>query len=788
MNRTRGFFLSTVLCGGVLALGLISASSAQAAMQEQVFRPQGSWAVSKVEAKGKSAPYCALARRFGNGSVLTMARNTSNETSLAVDFPKGALTDGKEMSVVLDPGQGESRTYQTQPVSERGIVIRMGRDDNFYSALSDSGRLEINLNDQSYVFAVADMDSGMSDLAACLGPMTEPAAGEPQPSPTQVSAPAEIAAPAALVEETLSVPSAQTGDIQALQEENIRLKNALERERRAFEDRFQQMNDNSSASNEMSEKLRLLEIENRELRMQGKSGDVSRSVAMPAMPVPKCEPVEQVSAPMAQPDQKMMDEVTALREENARLIVEIDSQKQMMARMDADMKAMSGKQAMAGDAVAASSAELMAARKQADDAKAITAQMESQIEKLQSENEIMKADLAQKAAAPQPQPDQKADLALLTKVKTLETQLSTVTSERDRMSAEISKIRSADADGRVAIASSNWDLEVATKRFNEAEREIRRLGSELEQEKARCSVEKKDLEYMLFDPKITEKEQLSKLMSLEKELDQTKEELKKARAEPVSKPQDQDVIAALRGEVSSLNAQIRNLESEKIAMAESMSRITPAAGDTVRAVRSAPVPLVSAVEVSAVDYGAVVTDMSQAKAPPKPIEKAVLAPAASAAIGGSRMMSADQVNSMLGSAGVSVSGGVNPSGNAEGGKVSYRWEAEGLFGTLEQKPQESAAQFDRFVKDYLGKTKSRCSGEFASMPAMDETTVMGRVAAYEIACVDGNGGASAALMFLGRDGVFTTIAHESAPESMDDAMDARDKIIAVVQAGKFASR
>ncbi|MCC6598707.1 MAG: hypothetical protein IT559_07955 [Alphaproteobacteria bacterium] len=87
-----------------------------------------------------------------------------------------------------------------------------------------------------------------------------------------------------------------------------------------------------------------------------------------------------------------------------------------------------------------------------------------------------------------------------------------------------SMIRDTEKE-RLSITSENWNLEQATMKFNEAERQIKRLGLELQKERARSENERKELEAMLFDPKLTNQSQLARLAELEAQLAKAKEEL-----------------------------------------------------------------------------------------------------------------------------------------------------------------------------------------------------------------------------------------------------------------------
>jgi hypothetical protein len=114
-----------------------------------------------------------------------------------------------------------------------------------------------------------------------------------------------------------------------------------------------------------------------------------------------------------------------------------------------------------------------------------------------------------------------ADMARLAEMEELVQKLK---AENIALNEEVKTSVSASEEERLSIASDNWNLEQATMRFNEAERQIKRLGQELQQERAKCEAEKKDLEASLFDPQITGQEQLAKLAALEQELAQVKEE------------------------------------------------------------------------------------------------------------------------------------------------------------------------------------------------------------------------------------------------------------------------
>lgn len=81
----------------------------------------------------------------------------------------------------------------------------------------------------------------------------------------------------------------------------------------------------------------------------------------------------------------------------------------------------------------------------------------------------------------------------------------------------------------MSIKSNNWDLERATMMFNESERQVQMLGQKLQRQDQKCRAEKKELEAMLFDPMVTNEQQLSRLATLENELADAQQELELQR-------------------------------------------------------------------------------------------------------------------------------------------------------------------------------------------------------------------------------------------------------------------
>ncbi|MCK5375117.1 MAG: hypothetical protein KAJ40_07525 [Alphaproteobacteria bacterium] len=108
------------------------------------------------------------------------------------------------------------------------------------------------------------------------------------------------------------------------------------------------------------------------------------------------------------------------------------------------------------------------------------------------------------------------------KISSLEQKIKSLTDKNEILNDELMTTLQDGEKERLSVSSDNWNLERATMRYNEAERQTQRLGRQLQTQQAQCNLEKSELEEMLFDPKLTSQQQLTKLSSLEKKLDQAK--------------------------------------------------------------------------------------------------------------------------------------------------------------------------------------------------------------------------------------------------------------------------
>jgi hypothetical protein len=122
-----------------------------------------------------------------------------------------------------------------------------------------------------------------------------------------------------------------------------------------------------------------------------------------------------------------------------------------------------------------------------------------------------------------------ADPEMLMKISELEKQVQALQSENIALNDELKNTVSGAKEERQSIASENWNLERATLKFSESERQVKRLGDQIQRERAKCDADKKDLEAQLFDPQITSRQQLARLTDLEQKLAAAEQKLEDQR-------------------------------------------------------------------------------------------------------------------------------------------------------------------------------------------------------------------------------------------------------------------
>lgn len=207
--------IRTLVSSAAIVTLLLSSSSlvTQAFAQKGIVgTPSSDWAITKVD--DTAGAYCALARKYSTNAVMTFAQNSAEEASFALDFQRPILQVGDTMSVVLDPGAGQERSFDIQPVSNKAFVVRLGRDQAFFNALEKTGFLRVVASGQDYHFSLADMQAGQERIQECVASITAPAAGGDDQGRKEAAAVIAADSERSRVEEALAETKRKNKDLQ----------------------------------------------------------------------------------------------------------------------------------------------------------------------------------------------------------------------------------------------------------------------------------------------------------------------------------------------------------------------------------------------------------------------------------------------------------------------------------------------------------------------------------------------------------------------------------------------
>lgn len=355
-------------------------------------------------------------------------------------------------------------------------------------------------------------------------------------------------------------------------------------------------------------------------------------------------------------------------------------------------------------------------------------------------------------------------------MRAYEKKLQAANADNMALSREIEELRRMQENGSLSVASGDVSLEKSTERYNEAEREIKRLGLLLEQQRSAHRAEKIELEKMLFDPAVTDKEQRRRLNELELQLAAAERQLHASGRSlqnvssrnmmpsvPVARVDRQNAVSPMAERVDISRMEISRKSPVSATAAEpSVSARTPRA-PVVQGYASANDQRVAKAETERMN-----TVIKPNNNERRPIRRM---PDQEVRITSNVQDDKANVQGLLQRAG--VSGNVTSAGSGQ-----YEWTANGLKGRAQIMPETRVSSLDQFAQNYIATSKKSCGGDFASLPS--NTTSKGQ--SFEVACVGGNSNVSSSVVFYKQGSDYIMISHESTADNMDAAMDIRDRI------------
>ena len=606
-----------------------------------------SWAISRV-ASAAQGSYCTMAQKFGNGTVFTIANNAKGEYSLAFDFQSPKFKAGEPMAVSLKAGSGATQSFEVSPQTAEAFVIGLGTDKGLIDDAKKNGKIQLDVAGESYTFNTAKFTEAQAELATCMSsmkPQLREAKAEETKAPDAAALEAaekkggkeQVAASAPAAKNKASstglnaddliaapinneIPAREMADIKPaadeddLRNENARLKQALNDARRSYENQISAQA--GPAVPELQEKISALEIENANLKEERANRSAAQKPSADAakMSADFDKAMKDLAAATEQ-NKVLQDQVAnaqqaqrdlqALKAENQTLKNQAqisasgktpEPMSQIEAKAQADAQA-AGKEIIAlrteNEKLAK---ELVVAQRKAQPPTVVPVDLQIRLTQLQNENNALKAklDAGGDAGMPSLANAGAGEGSLRDQLRDIKSQLEIVESENKGLKQQLANLQSETEGGQLKVAGGNWDLEQATRRYQESQREIRRLGALLEQDRVKCQQEKKDIEYMLFDPEVAKPAQITMLNSLEdqvaskdKQIADLEGKMKSAGDDSAAKKAAEDAKKVAEAKAAEASAEVASLQTQisqrdaRIAMLEEATKKSAEAGTTV---------------------------------------------------------------------------------------------------------------------------------------------------------------------------------------------------------------
>lgn len=485
-------------------IGLTSQAVAQdgLAKNTSALQPAGGWSVTRVgEGQADANTYCALSVEYPN-AFMTVAQNKNNELSVAIEDETLSLQKDKTYDLWLKVGGQYATTMDMKPASEQGFILKLGQDSAFLNALRRQEALRLNASEWSVDLALNDFSLGLDELKVCLeGPEV---LVDKQPEDMQaVTTTANLATIADVPPPPGSdVPAAEIAARQAkkeaAQQEKI-LPDALERPRpdaSARVERSDKIAQNLPQGGERDPGQRPSYFSNPERMQLDEGDDASGDIVWNTQRVVLSETGLDRAAPQSQDMEARPDVEQRLRMENRQLAAALESQRRKFEqavsepRQDNVVQELSKRvelllaenrnlkqQISKGQNIGVQDLKVdQSVRERAN-------QIETQaraIASLRDENERLNAIVASLKN------DRLSTQIQADAAQQYEQSLSRLTSEIQNLQAENSRLKQSLnrlSENQQRVAQQQGALEQARIRFEEAERQNKRLGQKLMEER-----------------------------------------------------------------------------------------------------------------------------------------------------------------------------------------------------------------------------------------------------------------------------------------------------------------
>lgn len=543
------------------------------------FYPVASWSVSDMVHPQTGEKHCLLNNEYNNGFILQFQGSKGNIESLSIDLRQNAFQAGQDKTVTATlPGKG-TVSLPAKAFNSDTLAINFSGQNSFFQNMKSASAVDIKIDENAFRFFTTGLANAAKAFDYCMNPasvpqapvaeaqqpvVTEPVAEAVPESKVSLSEPVREAPSALMQEKSAAAQDQYAEELSVVLNEpkekvSAELQKALNDQQNVMDDDALNKRPEPSAQRYTSQIA--------EQMGTAKEANMAQQPVVAAatadQPIESAEKVELPNAPKAEEGVDITWNGPAVTkdieiQEPAELAIAPEEtkteivQEAAASRVDSEDKSLAEdlQDWMEGDAASAQApkaadsgidskvtSETIVSEPRAaemDEPDEITPPGMEEIEKppvvhsyrtpdvkvtkqvIKHEADFTNSDLETRevgaAEAVPPMSERFANARMQERVQQLERENAALNSELETV------LRSGEKE-RLEISSDNWNLEKATMQFNEAERQISKLGQQIQKERAECAYEKKELEMMLFDPQVTEEAQLARLSSLEKKIE-----------------------------------------------------------------------------------------------------------------------------------------------------------------------------------------------------------------------------------------------------------------------------
>ena len=456
--------LATSLLAACLATTSLISVGVMANDPELYFYPKDKWTVERINNSTAQSELqtCALSNQLNNGYIVQLAGTSNGFTNLNIDFRQDSFVANKKYEVKYSvPGIIE-KVIPTKAFKKSLLVSDLRHDNEFAEALSTTSVLDVQIRDTQFRMYMTGLEATLDEYTECITPQATMAATQAKELPVPIfsNPKRDVSGHMAPPPPILSLSSDSSNESAA--PENIEMPAHKLRPEPSNKPRYTE--ELAKQLKEESEQYKPA-IEPEAFAHTEDTSSVLLSAAeapLKAAPEHSKSPTPVYHVEKSKPES--VDFTKAAPQEQASITVA--SAVTPMANDDA--------------------AKMFAAIEPASGA-----------------------------------PDTAA-VDMRNKISGLEQRIGSLLQKNKLLDEELKSTLQDAQSERLSVSSDNWNLERATMKFNESERQIMRMGRQLQTQQAQCQQEKSELENMLFDPELTNQQQLASLASLENELDTAK--------------------------------------------------------------------------------------------------------------------------------------------------------------------------------------------------------------------------------------------------------------------------